>query len=410
MKSLETNIGYQKFKKIEKEFDQVKRVTLPLCAAENVMSPFSKVTLSGNFQERYIMNGILNFNVEDNFIGSNSLFQIYQLIQQQCELLFDATYADARTLSGMNCITSLLMSITEQGDTIMVSDSECGGHQSMKIVCQRLGLKIIDMPYDYKNFNIDYSKIYEMLKKEEIKFFLYAPSDIIQAPDYSKLILPEFTVFIYDASQTLGLIAGKQLENPLSSIDNCILIGGTHKTIPGPANGIIMTKSDQWANKIDSTISPKYIRHTQMHQIISLLFTLFELEEFGEEYAKTTIQFSQQLGFELLNLGMNVPLVNNKPSWTHQIFIKTSENKMKKIYQSAFKNNVTLNKKSKLLFDNHGIRLGTQEIARLDWKVNPIFKIAKIISDLQYDKNVQAQIEELELPSDLKYTFKKEGD
>ncbi|MEI5995592.1 hypothetical protein [Candidatus Enterococcus mansonii] len=235
--------GYAAFKDIEDRFNIIKKKTLPLCAAENLISPFVKLPLNGDFQERYIMNGVLDYETDNNFIGSNFLFEIYGLINKQCAKLFDCNYADARTLTGMNCITSLLMSITKAGDKIMVSDSECGGHQSMKVVCKRLGLQIIDMPYDYNHFDMDYENVYSVLKKDDINFFLYAPSDIINPPDFDKLKLPSNTVLLYDASQTLGLIAGKQLDNPLNKIDNCILFGGTHKTLPGPANGLIMTKT-----------------------------------------------------------------------------------------------------------------------------------------------------------------------
>ena len=34
---------------------------LPLCAAENVISPFSKIPLDTFLQEKYIMGGIINY-------------------------------------------------------------------------------------------------------------------------------------------------------------------------------------------------------------------------------------------------------------------------------------------------------------------------------------------------------------
>ncbi|MCP1134263.1 hypothetical protein NKT34_13245 [Paenibacillus polysaccharolyticus] len=403
---LETVLGYLNFKKNEEDYLAKKRLTLPLCAAENRMSDFSKIPLLKDYQERYIMNGINSFSIEENFIGSEHLYEVYKLINSQCLKLFSAKYADARTLSGMNCVTSLLMSITNIGDKIMLSTSSSGGHPSMEHVCKRLGLEIIDMPYNYEEFDLDYEKIYETLVEEDIKYLLYAPSDIIKAPDYNKLNLPSQTLFLYDASQTLGLIAGKQVANPLETPINCVLFGGTHKTLPGPANGLIMTNNEEIAKELDENISPKYLRNTQMHQVVSLLYTLFEMEKFGVDYARKTIEYSRDLGRVLKEYDFDIPFFNNTPTFTHQIFIRTSQDTMNTMFSNAFRNNVTLNKKNKKLFNEHGIRLGTQEIARLAWTENPVVQIAKIVQNLQYsNQNIQKQIKDLKVPEDLNFTF-----
>ncbi|MEK4058088.1 hypothetical protein MHB84_31315, partial [Paenibacillus sp. FSL F4-0087] len=403
---LNTVLNYVKFKKNEEDYLAKKRLTLPLCAAENRMSPFAKVPLQQDYQERYIMNGVNSFSSEDNFIGSEHLYEIYQLISTQCSKLFSSKYADARTLSGMNCVTSILMSLTNIGDKIMLSTSSSGGHPSMEHVCKRLGLEIIDMPYNYEEFDLDYEKIYNTLIEEDIKYLLYAPSDIIKVPNYDKLKLPSDTLFLYDASQTLGLIAGKQVANPLENPINCVLFGGTHKTLPGPANGLIMTNNEEIAKKLDDNISPKYLRNTQMHQVVSLLYTLFEMEIFGEEYAKKTIEYSKELGIALAEYGLDIPHLNKIPTNTHQVFIRTSKDAMNTIFSNAFKNNVTLNKKNKKLFNEYGIRLGTQEIARLAWQEGPIDQIAKIVHSLQFTNlNTQKLIADLKIPDSLNYTF-----
>ncbi|GBU11340.1 serine hydroxymethyltransferase [Erysipelotrichaceae bacterium] len=404
--------NYDHYLILEEEYKKIKKRTLPLCAAENIISEFSKIPLNKDFQERYVMNGINSYNAEDNFIGSKFLHEIYQLVNQQCSKIFGSQYADARTLTGMNCVTTLLMSITENNDKIMLQTSQSGGHPSMKWVCERLGLKIIDMPYDYQNRNIDYDKVYEILKKENIKFILYAPSDIINTPDYSKLTLPDNTVFLYDASQTLGLICGKQVDNPLEKFQekNCIVFGGTHKTLPGPANGLILTNSAHWAQKIDETISPLYLRHSQMHQVASLLFTLYEMEEHGEAYTKKIIEMANVIGNQLKENGIRVIGGEGTITSTHQLFIQTSETDMKVIFNLANKYNITLNKKDKKLFDNYGIRLGTQEIARMAWEneEEALKQIVDILLALfaMDESKLKKLMNGFTLPVDIRFTFK----
>ena len=45
----------------------------------------------------------------------------------------------------------------------------------------------------------------------------------------------------------------------LDEIKNMVLFGGTHKTFPGPASGIIMTNDEKIASKIDKNIFYHFI-------------------------------------------------------------------------------------------------------------------------------------------------------
>lgn len=100
-----------------------------------------------------------------------------------------------------------------------------------------------------------------------------------------------------------------------------VLFGGTHKTFPGPACGLIMTNNKELHDKLETTINPIYIRHTQMHQKVSLLFTLVEFETFGQAYEEHVVQLANRLGKELYSLGMDVASSDGVFSKTHQVFL-----------------------------------------------------------------------------------------
>lgn len=188
---------------------------LPLCAAENVISPFSKIPLDTFLQEKYIMGGVINYQQESNFVGSKNLYKIYELLSLQCNKLYGCKYADARTLSGVNAVMTLLMSLFSSGDKILISSEECGGHGSMPKICHRLGINTIEMPYNYDIYDFNYNEINEILRKEKINGILICLSDIIIMPQLNKIDLPEECVLIFDATQILGLIATNSMENPL---------------------------------------------------------------------------------------------------------------------------------------------------------------------------------------------------
>lgn len=380
--------------------------SLPLCAAENVISDFCKIPLSGDFQERYIMGSPYDYRTEGNFIGSQLLLPFYTMIHEECELLFGSCYSDARTLSGMNCLTTVLMSLTNLNEKIAILPAEWGGHPSVQPVCERLGLVVYKLPYDVSNWDIDYDSANALIASENIKFILLAPSDIIHAPAVEKLDLDK-RILLYDISQLMGLMAGSTIPCPIN-LKNTVLFGGTHKTLPGPASGLILTNDEALHNQMETAINPKFLRHTQMHQVISLLFALLEMECFGRDYTKAIVHTSNELGKNLAERGFDVANLKEKYSETHQIFLHCDYREMIQINENAIRYGITLNKKEKNLFSNCGIRLGTQEIARYGWEQDTIAVIGEILSELRKpnaDKARIAVLKENLPPKILRYTF-----
>ncbi|WP_195635588.1 NTP transferase domain-containing protein [Enterocloster bolteae] len=368
----------QELVNITESFTTYYNRTLPLCAAENVISDFGNMPLSMGFQERYIVGNTYSYLEDNNFIGSTYLLPFYEMISEECREIFNAKYTDARTLTGMNCLMVVLMSLAKIGDSIMILSSQSGGHASVKPICERLGLKVSDVPYDFQNFDLDYEKLNHRLKEGQIDYILLAPSDIISPLEVNRIELGN-TVLLYDVSQMLGLIGAGVIENPLAGIKNIVMFGGTHKTFPGPACGLIMTNNDELHAKLETTINPIYIRHTQMHQKVSLLFTLIEFENFGQAYQEHIVTLANELGKNLKELGMDIAMKEGTYSKTHQVFIRTDKNTMNRIFENSLKYGITLNKKNKELFSGSGIRLGTQEIARYNWPVESMKDVAQII-------------------------------
>lgn len=372
-----------------KEFKEYHDRALPLCAAENVISFFVNLPLSFGFQERYIMNNTYSFNMEDNFVGCEKLFPFYQKITDVCERIFDAKYIDPRPFTGMNCIDMIVKSLCKPGDKMMILSKEHGGHASVKPVVERLGVKTFLAPYDIEENDLNYSAVNSEIKEKGINYILLAPSDLIKPLTVEKIDTSN-CVLLWDCSQLMGLIAAGLVSNPLRSMKNIVMFGGTHKTFPGPASGLIMTNDRYLHDKMETDINPKYLRHSQMHQKISLLFALIEFEQYGAEYMSHMVHCANYLGKKLKEYGYDIADIKGVISYTHQIFIRCSKEEMDTIYENAYKCEVTLNKKHKELFGGYGIRLGTQEISRYDWNDEALDIVAKIVYMLS-DKNVNLE-------------------
>ena len=65
-------------------------------------------------------------------LEDNNLFELYNLLNRLSSELFKSMYADGRTLTGVNTISLLLMSLFKNNDKILISDEECG----VIVLCQ----------------------------------------------------------------------------------------------------------------------------------------------------------------------------------------------------------------------------------------------------------------------------------
>lgn len=404
---VDINQELEKAYDLSKDFKEYHDRALPLCAAENIISPFANLPLAFGFQERYIMNNTYSFNMDDNFIGCEKLFPYYQMISDSCERIFGAKYTDPRPFTGMQTLDMITKTICKDGDKMMILNKEHGGHASVKPVVERLGVKVYSAPYDLDEYDLDYDAANRMIKDEGIGYVLLAPSDLIKPLDVEKIDTTN-CVLLWDCSQLMGLIAAGLCPNPLKTMKNIVMFGGTHKTFPGPASGLIMTNEKYLHDMMEKSINPKYLRNSQMHQKICLLFSLLEFEQYGDKYMSHMVHCSNYLGKKLRDYGFDIADWHGQISSTHQVFIRCSKEEVDLIYDNAYKCEVTLNKKHKDLFLGYGIRLGTQEIARYDWNDEALDKVAYCVKELA---NPNVDVEEIlgivhSLPAkDVHYTY-----
>lgn len=362
---------YQDYRKFDKE-------KIPLCAAETYMSMFTKQGLMSAFEGKYIQ-GYKDRIIEKDNIGSNKIYPLLELVEKLCKELYNADYADCRTLSGMNCMAILIMALIDKESTVIISTKEMGGHPSLANILDNLGIRYIPMPYDFSSYQISYERLNQLLKQEKnISYVIFCQSDILVPPNIARIQLQENQGIIYDASQTLGLIAGDMLANPIDYCKNLLLIGGTHKTLPGPTCGLIMTNNSLYRQKIDYIISPTLLRNIQPNNIAALCLALIEQKECGKKYQQMIVENANVLGQMLENLGITVVKPSNSfYTKTHQLFLQFDEQTTNRLYKNALYYNVTLNKRVSRLYT--GIRLGTQEITRYGYTKEMLGDVAELI-------------------------------
>ena len=359
---------------------EFRRHVVPLCAAETPISDFVRSFLTDEIHEKYAMGGPV-VPQSENFIGAEHVLDLHRLTIDLCRESFGARYADPRPLSGTGAVTNLLMTLSEPGHRVLLQTSASGGHASMAPICRRLGLEIIDLPYDYGRFNIDVQACRE-IADGSIDFVLFAPSDILYAPDLAAIGFPETTTVVYDATQTLGLIATGHLPSPLDAHPRIVISAGTHKTLPGPSSGLLMTNNEEIAARLDSELSPKFVRHSHPHHTAALCATLVEHRAIGHLYSQRIREHATTLAAALSREGLEVLQDGQRATDTHQVFLRVAASQLDGAYDRAAAVGITLNAKRKPLFRDSGLRLGVQEIARYRWSAGDIERLASLVAEL----------------------------
>lgn len=226
------------------------------------------------------------------------------------------------------------------------------------------------------------------------------------------MIYQKSVVLIFDATQILGLIATNSMENPLqwfADKQKFILMGATHKTLPGPTCGLIMTNNLDLANQFDTLINPDYLRNSQLHHIFSLILTLMELEIYGKQYCSSVVNNANFLATALVKNNFDIIKVAPKYTYTHQIFISMPESDARKFYNKCLDYGVSINLRNKKLYKTCGLRIGTQEISRYGWNEKEMFAISEILRDIRdmeyFSQDISNKINMISLNKKICYTF-----
>lgn len=361
------------------EHERFRSGIVPLCAAETPISDYVRSFMVDSVHETYAMGGP-RVPQRDNFAGSQFVLDLHQLTIDLCKEAYCAEYADPRPHSGTGAVTNALMTLSEPGQRILLQTGASGGHASMLPICQRLGLEIQELPYDFERFDIDRDAIAN-LDLAKVDHVLYAPSDVLYPSSIGEVDFAPETIVMLDLTQTLGLIASGHHPNPLVGTHaKTIVTGGTHKTLPGPTSGLLMTSHPEIADRLDSELSPKFVRNSHPHHIAALCATLIEHRQVGKEYSDRILEFGRGLSNDLADTGCRILQDGSRVTETHQVFVHVPDDELDATYARLIKSGLTLNKKRKRLFAPSGLRLGVQDIARSCWTREHLTSLAKLLS------------------------------
>jgi glycine hydroxymethyltransferase len=290
----------------------------------------------------------------------------------------------------------------------MVNSTAGGGHIShhKSGSVGKYTKNIVDFPLTPDGYHIDCEATYALVKKLHPKVLIFGKSLFLfpePIKDLVEICNDNETTIIYDAAHVLGLIAGKQFQDPLGEGAD-IVTASTHKTFFGSQRGIIMSNMDkkEWW-KIDKGAFPGSSSNHHLDTLVSLAVTTCEMIVFAEEYTKQTIHNAKTLGRSLSDLGFNVQAKEFDFTESHQIAVDVSElgggNEVARILKE---NDIILNmnllpfEPLERVTNPSGIRIGVQEMTRMGMKTKEMERIAELIKKCLKDSlSVNNEVREL---------------
>jgi glycine hydroxymethyltransferase len=381
--------------------------SINLVASENLMSPEACNAMQSDLTNRYCMPDENN-RPADMWDYPNQEYTRAIAAQTEKYVLeiFGGSYADVRPLSGNNVAYIILKSLVPLGGNVFSVAGSNGGHFTASEICRREGFNNYYLPYDEAVGNIDIRNVRELVSKVKPDLvFLDASMQLFPYPVKElREVFGDDVIISYDASHTMGLIAGGSFQSPfLEGAD--IVHGSTHKSLFGPQKGLIVCKNDEHhpdrvSARIKEIVSPLFVSNMHIHNVAALGVALEEMLEFGEYYSKQVIKNAKAFAKSLHDEGIDILYPEKDYTESHQVICRMKDKDDMKNSMSLLENiNVHVNGIKIPYSGGFGFRLGISEVTRRGMVEKDIIKLAKIVADCLFNRKtadiLRAQINEL---------------
>ncbi len=398
------------------QHDKWRHSTLNMIASENITSPEILELNSSSLMHKYAEG----WPKQRHYQGCKYFDEIELKGIENFSKLFNSDFADLRPISGTNANQAMFFGLTDIGDTLMALHTSDGGHIShAKFGSAGMhGLNVEFFEYNEEEMNIDIDKTAKKIREKEPDLVLFGASlyPFPHPVEELKSVVKEIGGKVaYDGAHVLGLIAGGQFQDPLEE-GAMVLTGSTHKTFPGPQGGVILY-NEKVAEELQPKIFPGVVSNHHPHHVAGKAFTAAEMLEFGEDYAKQTIENAKKFAEFLSEKGFKVVGESKGYTESHQVIVDVSEEGGGKWAAETLEEaNIIQNKNllpwdpTEKVEDPSGLRLGVQELTRLGMKERQMEEVAnfyrRVIIDEEDPSKVGEDVKNFRNQyQEVKYTF-----
>jgi len=361
---------------------------LNLIASENALSPTVKQYLNCDLVQRYGDYVGRDYTAR-KYQGTRWVEELEELVTDLTAELYGAKYAELRPISGHVAGSAVIMALTEPGDTILEVSREIGSHR----VAYKLGqtpampLNVQFLPFDPYAYNVDVDRTLEMIERTRPRMIILGSSNFLFPHPVAELAeaLQDYpdTILVYDASHVFGLIAGGRFQRPLQEGAH-IVFGSSHKTLPGPQGGIVLSNNLAHMEAIAKAIYPALVTNHHLFRLPALGMALLELKHWGKAYADQIVANAQRLGTEIQARGVEVVSHDGRFTESHTLLLRVAPfGKAAEVAARLEKANIIVTAAHlPEALGREGVRIGVQELTRLGAQEGDMDSVAALVTDV----------------------------
>ena len=189
---------------------------------------------------------------------------------ERAKKLFGAAYANVQPHSGAQANLEVYAALLQPGDTLMGMDLASGGHLTHGARVNLSGKYYHSISYgvDPETGRIDYDQVEDMVRRYRPKLLVAGASAYPRAIDFkafAEIAHKNGALLMVDMAHIAGLVAGGQHMSPVPYAD--VVTTTTHKTLRGPRGGMILSRDEEFAKKLNSAVFPGTQGGPLMHVI-----------------------------------------------------------------------------------------------------------------------------------------------
>ena len=290
---------------IENEFHRQKQ-NIELIASENIASAAVIAAMGSVLTNKYAEG----YPGKRYYGGCDYVDVLETIAIERAKKLFGAAYANVQPHSGAQANLEVYAALLQPGDTLMGMDLASGGHLTHGARVNLSGKYYHSISYgvDPETGRIDYDQVEDMVRRYRPKLLVAGASAYPRAIDFkafAEIAHKNGALLMVDMAHIAGLVAGGQHMSPVPYAD--VVTTTTHKTLRGPRGGMILSRDEQFAKKLNSAVFPGTQGGPLMHVIAGKAICLREAAqpEF-RTYAENVVKNAKALADALLAHGFDL--------------------------------------------------------------------------------------------------------
>ena len=367
---------------IENEFHRQKQ-NIELIASENIASPAVIAAMGSVLTNKYAEG----YPGKRYYGGCDYVDVLENIAMERAKALFGAAYANVQPHSGAQANLEVYAALLQPGDTLMGMDLASGGHLTHGARVNLSGKYYNSISYgvDPQTGRIDYDQVEDLVRRYHPKLLVAGASAYPRAIDFkifADIAHRSGALLMVDMAHIAGLVAGGQHMNPVPYAD--VVTTTTHKTLRGPRGGMILSRDEQFAKKLNSAVFPGTQGGPLMHIIAGKAVCFGEaLKPEFKEYQQKVLDNCKALakgftkyGVDLVSGGSDNHLLLLDLRSLH-ITGKELEHRLDEVYITANKNAIPNDPEKP--FVTSGIRVGTPAVTTRGLDEADMEKIAEYI-------------------------------